>query len=124
MCTVDLALPGTRTLSQKLFDSMLSMDIIPLRPSSLEGFAAIVGGKVEISATGPISLSNWNSFNGSLTWPFGKANPRFPNCTSPLSPVSFVSLGCMDAESLFEAGPSILALIRARKNALYKAGVW
>ena len=81
MYAINLILPGTRTLSQKLFESILSMDIIPLRPSSWEGIAAIVGGKVEISATGPISLSNWNSFNESLAWPFGIVIPRFPNCT-------------------------------------------
>jgi hypothetical protein len=60
-----LIAPGTRTLSQKLLLNMLSIDIIPPKLSSVVRFA-IVGGKVVISATGPISLSNWNSLSGSF----------------------------------------------------------
>lgn len=54
---------------------MLSI-VSMLRWSSV-GLGAIVGGNVEMSATGPISLSKWNSASGSpnglmnAPWPLG-----------------------------------------------------
>jgi hypothetical protein len=53
--TFNINLPGTRTLSQKPLLKMLSIDSIPI-PSSDVGRVAMVGGNVDISATGPISL--------------------------------------------------------------------
>ena len=57
-------LPGTRTLSQKLALRMLSIVSIPKLSSC--GIGAIVGGNVDMSATGPISLANWKSAKGSM----------------------------------------------------------
>jgi len=57
-------LPGTSMLSQKPLLKIFSM-VRPLIMASSEGLGAIVGGNVDMSATGPISLSNWNSFRRS-----------------------------------------------------------
>lgn len=54
-------IPGTSMLSQKLLLKILSMVRTPVLSS--DGLGAMVGGNVDMSATGPISLSNWNSFN-------------------------------------------------------------
>lgn len=111
--------PGTRTLSQKLFDKILSIDIMLFMASSID-VVAIVGGKVDISATGPISLSNWNSFNGSfiIAWPFGIEDPS-PRDKSPSFFISgSASLGRGAAGSLVDVGGSTRILMRARKKPL------
>ena len=52
--------PGTKTLSQNPLLRMLSIDSMP-DTSSCEFVGAIVGGKVEMSAAGPISPLKLNS---------------------------------------------------------------
>lgn len=112
-------------LSQNPLLKMLSTVSAP--KASSDGFGAIVGGKVDISATGPISLSNWNSFSGSfiVVLPLGRDDkPKCPKSVSPLAPGSFASFARTEAGSPFDAGEgSTRALINARRKPLYKAGV-
>ena len=84
--------PGTRTLSQKLLLSIVSIDTILLKLSSVVGFA-IVGGKVEISATGPISLSKWNSLSGSFPAKPLVREELYPIVPTPASPLVQDSVG-------------------------------
>ena len=118
-------LPGTSTLSQKLLLNIVSIDIIPLTLSSLMGFA-IVGGKVEISATGPISLSNWNSWSGSVpTTLLGTAglNPKEPISASAFVPDSVCVAVVTSLLLCWGAGGS-RTVMRALSKLLYRAGVW
>ena len=116
-------LPGTRTLSQKLALKMLSMVSMP-KVSSV-GMGAIVGGNVDMSATGPISLANWKSANGSgicpvpewLPFPFAKLLEPCMSCAVCMWP-----FGVCDSWPSVGEG-SVFALMRARRNMLYRAGV-
>lgn len=71
--------PGTRTLSQNPVLKMLSIDNIP-EVSSCGLFGAIVGGKVDISTTGPISLLDWKA--SILELRASKWDPRKPRLLS------------------------------------------
>lgn len=69
-------------LSQKSEPKMLSMGNIAMLASGI-GFGAIVGGKVEISATGPISPSEGNPSNDAKSLPM--TGSRLGTVEAPLS---------------------------------------
>lgn len=124
-------IPGTRTLSQKSLLNILSKDIAGL---SSVVFGAIFGGKMDISATGPIS-----PFDGKVMGfiPASAFRPTMIGFTVPSFfgsgpvlasiwlrswPVPFwPSLGGEGFEDFEE--PSFFADIRARSRVEYSAGV-
>jgi hypothetical protein len=106
-------------LSQKPLLRMLSMVSEPI--ASSVGVGAIVGGNVDMSATGPISPSNWNSFNVKVDL---SPNPKgivALNCG--ISGVAGAAPEPRDTGFDSGAGVSRRADISARRNLLYSAGV-
>ena len=111
-------------LSQKLLLRIFSIVSEPIVVS--DGFGAMVGGNVEISATGPISLSNWNSFMYSCCPYPDMCCPKLPLAgvrDPPCWPSLLCSLSGEGCFSSLEGAGSNFAEIRARRKPLYKAGV-
>ena len=92
------------------------LSIVSIPKLSSVGYGAIVGGNVDMSATGPISLSNWNSASGF---------PPLLNApaSAPASWALPLPLLPAPAPACPPASASVLAETRARSRQLYRYGV-